>query len=47
MEFGKADFQCEISANKRISKTDKIEAIWAKEINNKPTTKLNEATHKL
>ncbi len=45
MEFEKANFQSKVSANKRISKTDKIEAIWAKETNNKPTIKPNEATH--
>ncbi len=47
MEFEKASFQSKISANKRISKTDKTEAIWAKETNNKLATKLNEATSKL
>lgn len=47
MEFGKAAFQSDISANKRVSKTDEIEAIWANETNKKPTTKMNEATRKL
>ncbi len=46
MEFEKANFQSEISANKPISKTGKIEAIWAKETNNKQTRKPNEATRK-
>ena len=47
MEFEKANFQNNISANKRISKTDKIEATWTKETNNKLATKLSEATRKL
>jgi len=47
MEFEKANFQSKMSANKRISKTDKLEAIWAKETHHKPTPKTNEATHKL
>lgn len=47
MEFGKANFQSEIPANKPILKTGKIEAIWAKETNNKQTRKPNEATRKL
>ncbi len=47
MEIEKANFQSEISANRHVSATDKLEAIWAQETNNKPTTKLNEATRKL
>lgn len=47
MDFGKTNFQSKMSANKRISKTDKLEAIWAKETNNKQTRKPNEATRKL
>lgn len=47
MEFEKANFQNNISAKKRISKTDKIEATWTKETNNKLATKLSEATRKL
>ena len=47
MEFGKANFQSEIPANKPILKAGKIEAIWAKETNNKQTRKPNEATRKL
>lgn len=46
MEFEKANFQNNISANKRISKTDKMEATWAKETHNKPATKPNEAIRK-
>ncbi|HHF2887930.1 hypothetical protein ND926_14300 [Vibrio diabolicus] len=39
MEFEKANFQSKVSANKSVSKTDKIEAIRAKETNNKPNRK--------
>ncbi|ARN66064.1 hypothetical protein FORC36_1547 [Vibrio vulnificus] len=46
MEFGKINFQSKMSANKRVSKTDKIETICAKETNNKPAPKPNEATRK-
>ena len=46
MEFGKVDFQSKVSANKRVSKTDKIETICAKETSNKPAPKPNEATRK-
>lgn len=44
MKFGKADYRNEIPANKPVSKADKLKAIWAKETDNKPTRKPNEAT---
>ena len=46
MELGKTDFQSKVSTNKLVSKTDKIETICAKETNNKPAPKPNEATRK-
>ncbi|PMT58818.1 hypothetical protein C1S83_24835 [Vibrio parahaemolyticus] len=46
MELGKTNFQSKVSANKRVSKTDKIETTCAKETNNKPAPKPNEAARK-
>ena len=44
MELEKANFQSEIEANKPASKTDELEAIWAKQNHNQPPRKSNEAT---